>query len=373
MTASKDTRARAQIVAKYLYRYNRTDVPIGIGLKTPGGIGSLYPWASDLDLDTYRASGGIVHDDGIAALVDMLMSSAEPITILAIGPQTNLGAIAWHYPTVAQKIRVVYSTFGALDRCYGGAPIAVPGSCVEFNVAQDVQAAQRVLGAPWAMRITPLDTCSISMSGDPWHRMQIASNSGHFIVSTLLESLNSWGNGAYPPGCVGSDIIYDAVSMYMTQTTALFKMQVVPLNITENGALVRDPAGKLLNVALSWVEGGRRQFQETLADMLIAAKPSDRIHFTTLDSLPKMHARFSSLGSDNRASIFAAVLPHSWQSSIVCSLIFLGLALGIAGIVFRVRRRYSQRGMCIAVAAGALGHSQYVPGCRESPLPVFVE
>ena len=58
LTANKDTAARAKIVAKYLALFNRTDVVIGVGDRTPGGVGSLLPWAADFDLDAYKRTGG---------------------------------------------------------------------------------------------------------------------------------------------------------------------------------------------------------------------------------------------------------------------------------------------------------------------------
>merc|ERR1712061_280829 len=160
LTATKDTRARAQIVAKYLQRYNRTDIPIGIGVKTPGNIGNLYRWAADVDLDAYNRSGGTVYLDGLKVAAELLMTSTVPLNVLAIGPHKNLASIIESYPQAVPKVRVVYSMFGAVDKCYGGANISSVGSCCEFNVAQDIVSAQKVAKSPWPMTISPLDTCA---------------------------------------------------------------------------------------------------------------------------------------------------------------------------------------------------------------------
>ena len=34
-------------------RYNRTDIPIAIGVKTDDHIGNLYPWAADCNISSY--------------------------------------------------------------------------------------------------------------------------------------------------------------------------------------------------------------------------------------------------------------------------------------------------------------------------------
>ena len=88
LTAAKDTRKRAQIVAKYLMAYNRTDVPIGIGVRTSGEIGSLYRWAADVDLASYASGGGTVLEDGVAAAAELLRSATPP-TFVAIAPESK--------------------------------------------------------------------------------------------------------------------------------------------------------------------------------------------------------------------------------------------------------------------------------------------
>jgi len=271
LTAFKNTPARAQIVAKYLTRYNRTDIPIGIGVKTSDDIGGLYPWASDFDLDAYnRSTGGKVHADGVLAAKNLLMSSSEPITFVAIAPESNFGAIVEKYPEVITRVSIIYGMFGAVYYCYNHVPIKVPGSCHEYNVARDVAASQKMATAAWPMVITPLDTCDIVMDGKPWQNMQAANNSNHPLVSTLLESMNVWGN--FPPGCKQSDVIYDAVAMYMSHSLTVLNMKELNISVTDAGATIEDPRGKLMNIALTWTSTGLSDFLTDLSNMIISPK-----------------------------------------------------------------------------------------------------
>ena len=143
LTAAKDTRKRAQIVAKYLTLYNRTDVPIGIGVRTtPGRFPpmSLYPWAQDADLDAYAKAGGTVHEDGVAAAAGLLMS-AHPPTIIAIAPEPNFAALLARFPAAAARVPRIVAMFGGVDFCYGHKPIAAAG-CPEYNVEENASAAR---------------------------------------------------------------------------------------------------------------------------------------------------------------------------------------------------------------------------------------
>jgi len=270
LTAAKDTTARAQIVAKYLGLYNRTDIPIGIGVRTPGAVGDLYPWAENTSLDAYA---GPVYEDGIKATVDMLMASAEPINIIELAPATNLCAILRQYPAAVAKVRMIYAMFGAVDRCYDQALIPSNGSCPEFNVAQDVVAAQATLAAPWPLTVTPLDTCAIRMTGGPWQRLQAAGRGGNAVASALMESLSVWSHHGYPRGSQGSDFLYDAVAMYSSYSQARFQMQDLQLKVTHAGATVRSPSGKSVAMVSDWASGGQEGFLWDLADMILSAQP----------------------------------------------------------------------------------------------------
>ena len=69
LTATIDTVARAQLAAKYLSLWNRTDVDIGIGVRTGSGHCPLCAWAKDFRLASYT---GTVHKDGVEALHNLV-------------------------------------------------------------------------------------------------------------------------------------------------------------------------------------------------------------------------------------------------------------------------------------------------------------
>lgn len=276
LTAHNDTTARAQIVAKYLTRWGRTDIPIGIGVHTNNHTGSLYPWASDVDLQAYNASSiGKVYPDGVRRAVGLLTASPGKISMVAIAPMTNFGAITQHYPEAVGAVRRIYGMFGGLDRCYHNATIDTPGSCKEGNVGSNVTASQEMVNVSWPMTITPLDTCMVAMSGEPWKRMQAANNTDHPLVHTLLESIEVWRPGSSTAEY--SDAIFDAVTIFMSDSLSRFNMQDLRISVTDKGGgIKRDPNGKLMSVALTWnySQGGYEGFFQDLAANLIAWSPS---------------------------------------------------------------------------------------------------
>src|ERR1022692_403731 len=74
---------RAKLLAKFLQTVGQSQVPIGMGIDgEPRGDGSQGAWLKDYDLGSYP---GRVHPDGVQAMIDAVMQSRDPVTIIAIG------------------------------------------------------------------------------------------------------------------------------------------------------------------------------------------------------------------------------------------------------------------------------------------------
>jgi len=145
-TCSGDTTYRATLVARLLEIAKRTDIPIGIGPAQKSDRRPQAEWVRDYDLSSFP---GTVHADGAGALVAAVMSSPEPLTIVAIGPFTTIAAALRREPRIATRSRIV-AMAGNITKPFGDATKAIP----EFNVKIDVSALRAVFAAPWDMTIT---------------------------------------------------------------------------------------------------------------------------------------------------------------------------------------------------------------------------
>ena len=141
VTASDDTPTKTRLLAKILEKMGRTDVPIGTGVKNSDNKIHQAKWLQDYDLKNYP---GKVHEDGVAAMIDVIMGAERPVTLIVIGPQTNIKEALRREPRIAEKARVV-SMAGSVEIGYGGKPGRQP----EWNVVKDVEAARAVYAAPW--------------------------------------------------------------------------------------------------------------------------------------------------------------------------------------------------------------------------------
>ena len=82
-----DTEYRARIVAKLLEVAGRTDIPVGVGVPCGHYPQPQAGWVEGYDLARYP---GTVHQDGVNAMIETIMASPEPVTLIAIGPVPNL-------------------------------------------------------------------------------------------------------------------------------------------------------------------------------------------------------------------------------------------------------------------------------------------
>jgi len=239
---------RARLLAKLLQEMGRSDIPIGIGVEVAGvgGVESQGKWLGDYNLKSYP---GRVFTNGVQALVDTIMKSPEPITLIAIGPLPNIAAALEREPRIAQRARFV-GMHGSVRRGYGGGT----NVAAEWNVKCDPRAAQRVFSAPWEMVITPLDTCGVlDLFGEQFARVRDSSAP---VAKVVLANYRDWAaaRSDLAPKQVEarSSTLFDCVAIYLALREDFCRMEALKLKVTDDGFTRLDPAGKTVSVATSW-------------------------------------------------------------------------------------------------------------------------
>lgn len=258
---------RARLAAKLLEAMGRADVPVAMGLEIPnvGGAESQAAWLGDYDLARYP---GRVFTNGIEALIDLVMASHEPITILAIGPVPNLAAALQRQPDIARRARFI-GMHGSVRRGYGGRP--EPDA--EWNVRCDPRALETVLAAPWEVTLTPLDTCGlVRLDGADFRRVR---SSRHPVARTILENYRAWA--ARRPELAPKDVetqsstLFDCVAVYLAVSEAFCEIEPLPLRVTADGHTRLQPDGRTVRAATQWKD--LPAFRRWLADRIAGPSP----------------------------------------------------------------------------------------------------
>lgn len=246
---------RASLIAKILEVAGRTDIPVGVGIGSKGGGGRQSAWIEGYDLKSYP---GKVYEDGVQAIIDTIMESAEPITLIAYGPLPNVAAALEREPRIAKKARFV-GMHGSVRRGYGGSEKV----SAEYNVRADAKACQKVLSAPWDITITPLDTCGlVHLTGEKYKKVH---NSNDPVASAVIANYRIWSKNKEVAES-RSSTLFDTVAVYLGFSDELLKIEKLPIRVTDDGFTAIDPAGKMMGVATEWKDMGA--FEDLLVKRL---------------------------------------------------------------------------------------------------------
>lgn len=254
---------RAGLLAKFLETVDRTDIPVGIGpADNRPNSGAQSGWLGDYSVNDYP---GTVHQDGVQAMIDIIMTSDEPITIITVGPLNNLAEALKREPRIAERARVV-SNLGSIYKGMRDSPVPIR----EYNAGSDIKATQQVWAAAWPITMTPLDTSgSIKVSAKDYRKV---FESGHVVAETVMANYDAWlPHTAKHLLDVESTLLFDAPTIYLaTQADGAenpyMRIETMPITITNRGMTVVDPNGRPTQVAIEWKD--KREFERYIRDTL---------------------------------------------------------------------------------------------------------
>ncbi len=246
VSCTGDTTYRARIVAKFLERAGRTDIPVAVGTKQDDGTTYSLNQVAWIDGYTLAQYPGQVYQDGVQAMVDFLVAATEPITVLGIGPLPNVYEALRREPRIVEKARFV-GMHGSVYKGYDGSDTPQP----EYNVVKYPAACREVFCASWSKTITPLDTCGVVRLRA--EKYAAVCNSSDPIAQAVIENYRVWrtalGISDYE---TESSILFDTVAAYLCFSEELLKMETVKLTVMEDGRTLPDSKGYPVRCALEW-------------------------------------------------------------------------------------------------------------------------
>jgi purine nucleosidase len=221
-----NTPLRAKLVARFLQETGRTDIPIAIGTEK-------YPAKGKLTLSQakYAERGP---DRTSPAAVDFLLAQIRQhpgeITLIAIGPETNIGEAIDRDPDTFRKLKRVVLMGGSIYRGYDGFnyPTGKPQPQPEWNIICDIPAAQKLFTSGVPLYVMPLDSTQIKLQ--ELERARIFSiGSSITDALTLLYHQWSYGNQITPT-------LFDAVAVAYAIKPDLCPTTPLRLRVDEQGS-----------------------------------------------------------------------------------------------------------------------------------------
>jgi inosine-uridine nucleoside N-ribohydrolase len=245
VTDSGNPSYRAAIAGKYLEAAGRTDIPIGLGVYENDGTGPQEHWLGEYQVSDYA---GPIYEDGVGALIDMIMNAPESITLICIGPVPNIRAALQRAPRLVEKTKIV-GMFGSLRFGYDGSEEIIN----ETNVRLEPAACRQMFAAFLDITITPLDTCGrVHLTGDKYQQVR---NCDDPLIQALIESYDSWADHVEWTNVdsnVTTSTLFDTVAVYLTISEELLEIESLGVQVTEYGYTLIDETEKPICCATRW-------------------------------------------------------------------------------------------------------------------------
>jgi len=157
-TAWGDTHLRAKLVDRFLAETSHTGVPVAEGLATQSKTPFTQArWAQ-------AGPPSQPHPQAVDFLLRQIHENPGELTLVAIGPLTNIGAAIDQDPATFRKLKRVVLMGGSIRRRYGDLGYAPDrGPEPEYNILSDIPAAQKLFASGVPLFMMPLDSTQLKL------------------------------------------------------------------------------------------------------------------------------------------------------------------------------------------------------------------
>jgi purine nucleosidase len=218
-----DTHLRARLLSRFLKDTSRADIPVAMGIAKhpPGKLDTLT--------QTLYAQGGPAeqtYPNAVDFLLEQIKLHPGEITLISIGPETNLGAAIDRDAATFRKLKRVVLMGGSVYRGYSQFNYGkTHGPDPEWNILCDIQAAQKVFGSGVPLYVMPLDSTQIKLQ--ELERAEIFK-AGTPLTDALLVLYTQWSKGT-----AQTPTLFDAVAVAYAMHPELCPAQPMKLRVDE--------------------------------------------------------------------------------------------------------------------------------------------
>jgi purine nucleosidase len=156
-TAWGDTALRARMVRRMLAENGRVEIPVAEGIVTKSRANfSQARWAE-------RGPDG-PKQDAVEFLLEAIRKNPGEVTLVAIGPLTNVGAAIEKDAATFRKLKRVVLMGGSVRKGYADSGYEPNrGPQPEYNILSDVPAAQKLFASGVPIFMMPLDSTILKL------------------------------------------------------------------------------------------------------------------------------------------------------------------------------------------------------------------
>ncbi len=211
----------------------QTSIPVAAGAKTPLSINPnphSYFVHGDNGFGNIRIPDGtpsVVDDSAADTIVRLIMSNPGQITLVAVGPLTNLALALRQEPEIAARVESVVIMGGVFDKPGNVTPFA------EANVWNDPHAAKEVLQADWPLTVLGLDvTHQVSFSREFFDNLAAGNPvAGSFLHDAAEYYIDFYEEKSNFSGCCP----HDQLALTFVTNPQWFECESAALDVVTTG------------------------------------------------------------------------------------------------------------------------------------------
>jgi len=185
-TTFGDTETRAKLADRLLGETGHSDIPVAAG--TPTRVNNTFTQRAYAESGHFaRAS----HLKAVDFILDQIRRNPGQITLVAIGPLVNVGELIDRDRETFSKLRRVVLMGGSIARRYGDLGYAPSrGPEAEWNIKNDIPAAQKLFASGVPIFMMPLDSTQLKLDEV---KREVLFKVGTPLTDALTLLYHEWG------------------------------------------------------------------------------------------------------------------------------------------------------------------------------------
>jgi inosine-uridine nucleoside N-ribohydrolase len=239
-TTFGDTEARAKIVDRLLAEAGRQDIPVAVGAPTHTDNVMTQRRYGETARSASQAKAPATHPNAADFILDQIRRYPGEITLIAIGPLFNIGALIDKDPEAFRKLRRVVLMGGSVERGYGDVGYAPPrGPEPEWNIQCDIPSAQKLFASRVPIYMMPLDSTQLKLDEV---KRAILFRAGTPLTDALTLLYYQWGQE--------TPTLFDAMTVAYILNPKLCPVKPMHIRVDEKAFTRAEPGAPNAQVCL---------------------------------------------------------------------------------------------------------------------------
>jgi inosine-uridine nucleoside N-ribohydrolase len=223
-TTFGDTETRAKLVDRMLGEEGRTDIPVAAGAATQT--------KSNFTQRRYAEGGHFArgsHPEAVSFILDHIRKNPGQITLVAIGPLVNVGALIDKDAETFRKLKRVVIMGGSVERGYGDPYGAPTPAQPEWNIVNDIRSAQKLFASVVPIYMMPLDSTQLKLDEV---KRAFLFRQGTPITDVLTLLYHEWGQE--------TPTLFDPMTIAFVVDEKLCPVEAMRIRVDDKGMTLRE-------------------------------------------------------------------------------------------------------------------------------------